>query len=190
VEYVEEPPSLDMQNLQGHSGEAVRAMLGHKSPRWSYEEEFRIVLENMHGPLPHDYRAIRSITFGLEVPDQTRKDIFEAMKHKVPDYNEIRRIPGAYLLEKSPIEEFLGERPKGEPSGIDWSTYFQNLNGIAKERMVSIAQAEIENDPHFVELMLAEQSPTYPSKAVLQYEAKHHLGLEPWSKYTKYYYEL
>lgn len=190
VEYIEEPPNLDMQHLQGHAGEAVRSMLGHKSPRWSYEEEFRIVLENMHGPLPHDYRAIKSITFGLKVPDQTRKIVFEATKHKVPEYYEIRKIPETYLLKRWLIEDFPGESPTGEPSGIDWSAHFQNLNGNEKEQITNQAQREIENDPHFKELLLAEKSSTQPSKAVLQYQAKHHLGLEPWSKYTKHYYEL
>tara|TARA_R110002020_G_scaffold76110_16_gene193223 strand:- start:3065 stop:4060 length:996 start_codon:yes stop_codon:yes gene_type:complete len=190
VEYVEEPPNLDMQSLQGHAGEAVRAMLGHKSPRWSYEEEFRIVLENMHGSLPHDYRAVKSITFGLKVPEKARKNIFEATKHKVPEYYEIRKVPETYILERRPLEEFLGESPTGEPSSIDWSRHFQKLNGNEKEHMVSIAQCEIENDPHFEELVLAEKSPTSPSKVVLQCQAKHHLGLEPWTKYTKHYYEL
>lgn len=190
VEYVEEPPNLDMRSLQGHAGEAVRAMLGHKSPRWSYEEEFRIVLENMHGPLPHDYRAIKSITFGLKVPDQARNRIFEATKHKVPRYYEIRKIPETYLLERSLLEEFPGESPTGKTPGMDWSAHFQNINGSEKEQMISIAKREIENDPHFEELLLAEKSSAYHSKAVLQYQAKHHLGLEPWSKYTEYYYEL
>lgn len=190
VKYVKEPPDLDMQSLQGRTNEAVRSMLGHKSPRWSYEEEFRIVLENMHGSLPHDYRAVKSITFGLNVPDQVRKNIFEATKHKVPEYHEIRKVPESYLLERRPIEEFPGESPTGEPTRMDWSPHFQNLSRDEKERMVSIAQCEIENDPHFEELLLAEKSSTYPSKVVLQYQAKHHLGLEPWSQNTKHYYEL
>lgn len=190
VEYVKEPPTLDMHRLQGRAGEAVRAMLGHKSPRWSYEEEFRIVLENMHGSLPHDYRAIKSITFGLKVPQETRISIYEITKHKVPKYYEIFKVPDTYVLERRALEDFIGEGPTGEASSIDWSTHFQYINGDVKERLVRIAQCEIENDPHFEELMLAEKSPTHPSKAVLQYQAQHHLGLEPWSKHTRHYYDL
>ena len=190
VDYVDEPPSLDMQHLQGNAEKAVRAMLGHKSPRWSYEEEFRVLLENIHGPIPHDYRAARSITFGLKVPGQVREQIYEATKHKVPKYYEIVKIPETYLLERRPLEALSGKSPTGEKAGVEWAEHFSTLNENEKKHMVEIAQREIESDPHFEEFMLAEKSTTYPSKAVLQYEAKHHLGLEPWSKYTKHYYDL
>jgi|GEM_PF-2065786 len=190
VDYVDEPPRLDMQHLQGNAEKAVRAMLGHKSPRWSYEEEFRVLLENIHGPMPHDYRAVKSITFGLKVPDEVRTKIYEATKHKVPKYCEIVKIPETYLLERRLLEALSGERPVGEKSAVNWAEHFSNLNETEKEHMIEIAQREIESDPHFEELLLAEKSSTYPAKAVLQYQARHHLGLDPWSKYTKRYYDL
>ena len=190
VDYVDKPPSLDMQHLQGNAEKAVRAMLGHKSPRWSYEEEFRILLENIHGPIPHDYRAVRSITFGLKVPEEVRKQFYEATKHKVPKYYEIVKVPETYLLERRPPEELSGKSSTGEKARVEWAEYFTTLNENVKKHMVEIAQREIENDPHFEELIQAEKSTIDPSKAVLQYEAKHHLGLAPSSKYTKHYYAL
>ena len=190
VDYVNEPPSLDMHHLQGNAEKAVRAMLGHKSPRWSHEDEFRILLENIHGPIPHDYRAARSITFGLKVPDEVRRQIYEAIRHKVPEYYEIVKIPETYLLERRRLEDLSGNTQTGERGRVDLAEHFTTLNENEKSRIVEAAQLEIESDPHFEELMLAEKSTTYPSKAVLQYEAKHHLGLEPWSKYTKHYYDL
>lgn len=190
VEYVDNPPTLDMQNLQGHAGEAVRTMLGHKSPRWSDEEEFRVVLENMNGLIPHDYRAIKSITFGLNVADDVRKQIYESTKSKVPEFYEICKIPDTYLLERKLLEELPGESPAGRHSGVNWAVHFQNLDAAEKERIITIAEREIENDPHYEELLLAEKSTAYPSKAVLQYQSQHHLGLEPWSSNTKHYYEL
>jgi len=143
VEYVEEPPILNMYRLQGGASEAVRAMLGHKSPRWSYEEEFRVVLENMHGLIPHDYRAIKSITFGLKVPQQIRTSIYDVTKHKVQEYYEICKAPNSYVLGRRPLEEFIGEGPKGEASGIDWSTHFQYFDGEEKERLVRIARSRL-----------------------------------------------
>ena len=190
VDYVGEPPRLDMQHLQGNAEKAVRAMLGHKSPRWRYEEEFRVLLENIHGRVPHDYRAVKSITFGLKVSDEVRKQIYDETKHKVPGYYEIVKIPETYLLERRLLESLSGERPTGEKRGVNWAEHFINVDETVKERIIETAQHEIESDPHFEELLLAEKSPTYPSKAVLQYQAQHHLGLEPWSKYTKHYYDL
>lgn len=190
VDYVDEPPRLDMQHLQDNAEKAVRAMLGHKSPKWSYEEEFRVLLENIHGPIPHDYRAVKSLTFGLKVPDKVRNNIHEATSHKVPRYYEIVKIPETYLLERRLLEGLSGESPTGKKSSVDWAEHFNNLNNTERERLIEIVQREIEGDPHFEELLLAEKSTTYPSRAVLQYQAQHQLGLEPWSKYTKHYYGI
>lgn len=190
VKYSEEPPNLDMQSLQGNAGEAVRKMLGHKSPRWSYEEEFRIVLENTNGRIPHDYRAVKSITFGLKVPNEVRGIIFERTKHKVMEFFEIAKVPGVYVLERKPLESYQGEIVTGSNPAINWEDHFEHLSEAERSRLVEVAQGVVTSDPHFKELMLAERSSTDNSKAVLQYEAQHHLGLEPWTKYTKHYYEL
>lgn len=190
VEYSEEPPNLDMQSLQGNAGEAVRKMLGHKSPRWSYEEEFRIVLENTNGRIPHDYRAIKSITFGLKIYNKVREIIYESTKHKVPEYFEITKAPGTYLLERKRLESYQGESPTGSDPVINWEDHFEHLSETEKGRLIEIAQGVVIGDPHFKELTLADRSSSDNSKAVLQYEAQHHFGLEPWVKYTKHYYEL
>lgn len=190
VNYVDKPLSLDMQHLQGNAENAVRAMLGHKSPRWSYEEEFRVLLDNIHGSIPHDYRAVKSITFGLKVPIDVRSQIYEATKNKVPKYYEIVKIPETYLLERRNLEDFYGKSPTGEKIEVQWKEHFNMLNETDKKIMVEIAQSEIESDPHFKELLMAERSTIHSSKIVLQYEAKHHLGLKPGSEYTKHYYDL
>lgn len=190
VNYVDKPPSLDIQHLHGNAENAVRAMLGHKSPRWSYEEEFRVLIENTHGPIPHDYRAVRSITFGLKVPHKVREKVYEKTKHKVPEYYEMIKIPETYLLERRLLESFTGKSPTGKQSSVDWAEHFNTLNDTQKRCMVEIAQHEIENDPHFEELLLAEKSSMQPSKAVLHYQVQHHLGLKPWSEFTKHYYDL
>jgi DUF2971 family protein len=190
VEYVDEPPSLDIQHLQNDPEIAVRTMLGHKSPRWSHEQEYRVLLENIHGQIPHDYRAVKSITFGLKVPEKVQKQIYEATKHKVPKYYEIAKIPGTYQLERRPLEALSGMNPTGKMTQVEWKEHFTSLNDDEKKILIEIAQHEIDSDPHFEELILAEKSTTHPSKAVIQYEATHHLGLRPWSKYTKHYYDL
>lgn len=190
VEYSKKPPSLDMQCLQSDSGKAIRNMLGHKSSRWNYEEEFRIVLENINGKVPHDYRAVKSITFGLNVPNQVRQFIFEKTKHKVASYFEIIQVSGTYRLERKLITDYHGELIKGLNPTIKWGDKFDNITGTERERLLKWAQDIVTNDPHFKELLHAERSTIYSSKAVLQYEAQHELGLEPWTTYTKYHFDL
>lgn len=190
VAYSEQPPSLDMQCLQRDSGKAIRNMLGHKSSRWNYEQEFRIVLENINGKVPHDYRAVKSITFGLNVPNQVRQIIFEKTRHKVVSYFEIFQVSGTYQLERKLITDYHGELTKGLNPIINWEDKFDNITGISRERLLEWAQDIATNDPHFKELQHAERSAIYRSKAVLQYEAQHELGLEPWTTDTKHYFDL
>jgi len=74
VKYSEKPPEINIQILSNNNElEKLRNILRSKSSRWSYEEEFRIILENINGKIPHDYRAVKSITFGLKVPNDVRE---------------------------------------------------------------------------------------------------------------------
>lgn len=188
VKYSQHPPVLDMHNLQDPAA-AVRRMLGHKSPRWNYEEEYRIVLENINGIVPHDYRAIKSITFGARVPKKTRAAIYEMTLHKVPQYYEICITPNMYTLERRLLDNFQGKIPTGSALIIDLQQYFTSLTQSEKASVLCKAQQEIYNDPHFKELLLAERS-NDPNKAVVQYEVQHEITLEPFAKYTNHYYDL
>ena len=190
VKYSERPPHLTLRDIHENPGSAAITMLGHKSPRWSYEEEFRVLLENMNGQVPHDYRAVKSITFGLNVPETARKQVFEATRHKVPSYYQIQQIRDSYDLNRVLLEEYTGAIPTGKKSGVVWEDQFEHISDIQKARLVKWAQSEIENDPHFKEFWMAEKSTVDPSKVVLQYESEHHLGLEPWTSNTKVYCEL
>lgn len=190
VKYVDEPPNLDMRNLLSDAGESVRTMLGHKSPRWMYEEEYRVVLENINGKIPHDYRAVKSITFGLKVPGKVREKIYETTKHKVSKYYEICKMPGSYSLNRELLEAYSGNYPTGTPSGIDWRNHFEGLKDTEKAKVINMVEREIDNDPHFKELLLADKSSIDPSKAVLSYDSQHLLGLEAYTNNTKIYYEL
>lgn len=190
VNYSSRPPDLSLNEIQKNPREAIITMLGHKSPRWSYEEEFRVLLENIYGKVPHDYRAVKSITFGLKVPKEARTEIYEATKLKVPSYFEIQQIRDSYQLQRVPIKEYAGSSPTGTKCSIDWEQQFESIDHISKETLCEWAKKEIENDPHFSEFWMAERSTSDSNKAVLQYESSHHLGLEQWVSNTKIYREI
>ncbi|MGM0987776.1 MAG: DUF2971 domain-containing protein [Pseudomonadota bacterium] len=188
--YKEHPPILDLRCLLQNADEVVRAMLGHKSPRWCNEEEFRVLLDNLNGQVPHDFRAARSITFGLNVSREVRAKIYEMTKKRVSNFFEVIRVQGSYRFEKTLLEDFPGNNPATKNPSIDWSRCFENVDQEYKEKAISIAQEIVSSDPHFKELVLAELSTVDPSQAVVQYEVEHSMELSPCSKYINEYFPL
>ncbi len=190
VNYSSHPPELSLQKIQSNPRGAIITMLGHKSPRWSYEEEFRVLLENINSKVPHDYRAVKSITFGLKVPAVARDQIYEATKSKVPNYFEILQVKNSYQLERVPINRYSGSSPTGKERCIAWEAQFESIDDGYKDALCEWARNEIESDPHFYEFWMVERSTIDPSKAVLQYEATHQMGLEPCVSNTKIFCEI
>jgi hypothetical protein len=190
VSYVESPPQLDFHHLQEDPQQAIFSMLGHKSPRWSYEDEFRVLLESNNGRMPHDYRAVKSITFGLKVQNEIQEQIFHATKHKVPKYYQVCKIQDSYRLEIKQLEHFEGTIPTGVASNINWPSLLTGLEPDQKARIIELMITDIENDPHFKELYNADISTNDRTKAYLQYESEHHIATAFDPHFTKHYYEL
>lgn len=190
VNYSSKPPHLSLHDIQNNPIQVVATMLGYKSPKWSYENEFRVLLENINGRVPHDYRAVKSITFGLNVPEATRKQIFELTKHKVPNYYEINQIKDSYDLDRVLLSQYVGSSLVGKKCEIDWEKQFEFIKGDLKNTLIHWAKREIENDPHFNEFWMAERSTIDKNKAVLQYETSHYMGLTSSVSNTKVYYKL
>lgn len=190
VNYVESPPNLDFAHLQENSQQAIRSMLGHKSPRWSYEDEFRVLLENRNGRMPHDYRAVKSITFGLKVQKEIQEQIFHATKHKVANYYQVSKVQDSYDLEIKHLDDLVGNTLTGAISNIDWATLLAGLEPDQKPRIIELMIADIEKDPHFKELYNADRSTNDRTKAYLQYESEHHIATPFEPHFTKHYYEL
>ena len=185
VQYSEHPPRLDLTSVVGKASNTVCAMLGHKSPRWSYEEEFRILLENTNGRTPHDFRAVKSITFGLKVPEHIRSTIFEATKEKVSLYFEMIQVAGTYNFERVQATRYAGQVAQKRAVHVDWKQHFTMVPAERRDALTKWAQEHLEHDPHFAELLLAERCTQDREMAVLQYEAAHPMELPPWVKYTK-----
>ncbi|MEN8178020.1 MAG: DUF2971 domain-containing protein [Pseudomonadota bacterium] len=190
VRYSETPPELKLENIQENIPEAICTMLGHKSSTWSHESEFRVLLENTNGPIPHDYRAVKSITFGLGVSEAVRRYIYEKTKHKVQNYFEIAMMHNSYDFERKALSEFLGNTPKGIHREIEWDNHLLGVSPDRKSEFIKIISDALEKDPHFKELYLTEISTVDTSQIVVSYEAQHEIPLQPWSKYTKYFYPM
>lgn len=184
------PPKFFLKDFHLEGRDAITTMLGHKSPKWAYEEEYRVVMDNTNGEVPHDYRAVKSITFGVKVPESVRASIYDMVKDKVTDFYEIKIPSKSYELKREVLSDYKGSVSRVVAQEIDWKNHLQNIKQERREELIEIIQSLIENDPHYKELFLADVSTVDDSQVVISYTAKHDMQLQPWTEYTKHYLSL
>lgn len=190
VNYSAKPPELGMEKLNKNSKDAVKSMLGNKSPRWSYEKEFRILLENINGQIPHDYRAVKSITFGINVPQETRVEIFNYTKNKVKLYYEIVKDDNSYIFKRKLLDKMEGAHPTGVPESLDFSYMLSNIPESRQLELIDNITSDIHKDPHFEEIWHAEIATTEKSKVCVRSKLKHHMNIVASEEYSKDFYDL
>jgi DUF2971 family protein len=90
VEYSAEPFIFDASDRQRKDD--VDLFAKRKSPKWSYEEESRLLIELSHLPaprhtadgqryfLPIDSQIITSVTLGLRASDQVRSEVIQSLR--------------------------------------------------------------------------------------------------------------
>jgi len=186
VSYPMCPPTFILKDLHIEARDAITTMLGHKSPRWADEKEYRVVMEGINGSIPHDYRAVKSITFGLKVPNFVRATIYNMVKDKVANFYEIIIPSKSYELIREILPAYKGSVPKGSAQKINWEGQLQNVKKERRGGVIEAIQSLIENDPHYKELFLAEVSTVDDSQVVISYTAKHDMQLPPGTEYTKH----
>jgi len=87
VLYQQELPSFEPLELE--DSKAVTQALSTKGEYWEYEREWRILTykSNKHFPLPGD---IKSVIFGLNMPQKKREEIVSLLGHTVRYFEAIR----------------------------------------------------------------------------------------------------
>lgn len=186
VTYSTDPPKIDLP-LKGHDPTAiVMSMLGNKSSKWSQEREHRIVVESVSGQVPHDYRAVKSITFGARVPLSVREQIYESTKERVLEFHEVVMLPNAYTLERRQIDTMVGSHPVGSECAVDWSEWLHSVPSERISEYKGIMEDIIESDPHFKELMMADLVRTEGEYVLLMYEVCHEIEIEHAARFCRH----
>lgn len=182
VNYLEQPNTVDIRMLQENSNSAIDKMLGTKSKHWSHESELRVVVENMCGKVPHDYCAVESITFGLNVKPDIQAQIFEMTKAKVKHFYEMKVISNSFNFERLKLEQFEGRHPAGNNQNINFDGLLSGVADSKREAVINNINELVNNDPHFEEFLHAEISTIDPTKIAVNYQVKHHMQLGPWAE--------
>lgn len=190
VRYSDHPPAITMDDVRNGPLNVIVGMLGNKSTHWGHEKEFRIVIDNKSGVVPHDYRAVKSITFGCRVSEDVRNEVYDHTKERVIDYCCTDMEHNSYVLQRSVIPELKGSHPRGHECTVDWSQHLVDIDADRRGEFAEIMTTAIESDPHFKELMLADSSTSEGERALLMYEATHSLDIDEPARYTRHYFPL
>jgi hypothetical protein len=82
----------------------LQKMLGVKSKPWAYEEEVRVISQPP-GLHEHDYRAVKSIYFGLRCPESTISAVMEALAGRRVTYQRVISPRSSYALQSVVIPD-------------------------------------------------------------------------------------
>ncbi|HHG3104734.1 TPA: DUF2971 domain-containing protein [Vibrio parahaemolyticus] len=170
VTYDKKPPHLGMRNIS--SRDAMQVMFGYKSPRWYYEDECRIVIDNIHGQIPHDYRAVKSITFGYRFPKDKRDGVIELVKDRVKQFYEVILDENSYDFRRVLYKHFDSEATESKVD-VDWTCHLSGFSQDARLALIDNIEDILKLDPHYSELTLAEKSTAVSGKVTVQYEVSH-----------------
>ena len=86
-------------------------MIGFKSKCWSYEKEIRVVCTQPKSQ-SHDYRAVKSIYFGLRMSDQDKATLMSCLKGRGISYYQMQLRENSYALTAVEIRDSFADAPK------------------------------------------------------------------------------
>lgn len=112
VAYADQPATLEITDLWGKDVYYfLQKMLGTKHPEWEHEAETRIITDNV-GLMPHDFRAVKSIYFGLHMPQTQMEEVMQRMQGRGIAYYKMERSPIAYGLKVIPVADLFASAPR------------------------------------------------------------------------------
>lgn len=98
VNYSDKTPIADLTLLLHKDVNTfLKLFLGHKSNKWSYEEEVRLITE-LTGVFRIDHRAITGIYFGCRMSDDDIDLLMQRLKGRGLNYYKMNLIQGEYGL--------------------------------------------------------------------------------------------
>lgn len=109
VTYSEKPADIGITDVSNKTRlfKVFKKIVGHKSSRWKYEQEIRILTDKF-GVNQYKYCALKSVYFGLRMELNEQDKIMNRLKGRGVKYYKIEQIPKTYNFEAKPIEDING----------------------------------------------------------------------------------
>jgi len=95
--------SHDMNNLVD-TRSFMSKLLGYKSKNWKYEDEIRIIC-SQSGCIEYDYRAVKSIYFGLRMEEEQEIEIMKSLQGRGINYYKIQLKNNSYKFYAELIQD-------------------------------------------------------------------------------------
>ncbi len=188
ITYSQKPPSIGLNDIEPNK--LMKNMLGYKSKRWTYECEYRVLVDNVNGTFPHDYHAIKSITFGIRVEESIRQEIIELTKHKVPAFYEIKDNHKNYGFVQVPISKNELPVSTTKLEDTNWDEFIGHLDPdiqpTLKKKIINMCR----KDNHFKKFLSVAISTIKPDSVCFQYYLHHGHKILPGQDLMKEYTSL
>ena len=102
ISYAIHPASLTLEDMLSNLDSFLQKTVGVKHIEWEHEQESRIVTD-VYGKMEHDFRAIKSIHFGIKMPEKRIKQVMKAMRGRGITYYQMQT--GTFNLEAMPLPD-------------------------------------------------------------------------------------
>ncbi|WP_445749612.1 DUF2971 domain-containing protein [Polaribacter sp.] len=108
VFYSNKPPSIGFWDLiRNKDYRMIKKFAFHKSKRWEYEQEHRIVTSKI-GLNSYDYKALKSIYFGLKISESDRNHIINMLKLRGLTFYQMVLEKNSYSFKALKLETNTG----------------------------------------------------------------------------------
>lgn len=113
VLYQNKPPIMNVDSMftSDAQNEILQKLTSVKSKRWEYEEEIRIITPS-EGKQYYDFRAVRSIYFGLRMKKENIRLIMETLQGRGIKYFQMQLKANTYELTHQLIEDLYPTKQK------------------------------------------------------------------------------
>ena len=104
VTYSKKPPSIGLLDIaRSKQNGLIKKFAFHKSKRWEYEKELRIVTSKQ-GLNSYYHTALKSIYFGLNMTESDKTRIIELLKGRAVNYYQIQLERNSYKFKAIKVE--------------------------------------------------------------------------------------
>lgn len=151
IKYSKNPPEVGVSDMSDKEMiSIVKKLAGHKSERWKYEKEHRIITDKS-GEHAYNFRAIKAIYFGLRMPEPWKEEMMNRLKGRGIEYYQIFQVKDKYLFEREPVTDINGNEitylcqiPKSNTrkSAVNYRIIEKDLNKFIGKATISIELEE------------------------------------------------
>ncbi|WP_161627185.1 DUF2971 domain-containing protein [Flavobacterium subsaxonicum] len=155
VIYNKLPPEISIADINNRKNNLIHKLSGFKSKRWEYEEEHRIITD-YSGKQCYNYQALKSIYFGLRMPEAHKLEMFSTLYGRDIKFYQIEHLTKSYKFKAVRVLNPFGENVdylKIIPASITHSKNIsfeiteQNFYKINSKGVISIMLESIIHKP-------------------------------------------